>query len=90
MCRSALDPDEQRERDPDDNGKLVQGECLRKRIDVNGKKYDKSYLTYEDVQPGITLHFVMSSKPNYKRATSLDARPASLSTQGKTMLYQKP
>ena len=36
------------------------------------------------------VHFVMSSKPNYKRATSLDARPASLSTQGKTMLYQKP
>lgn len=32
MCRGALDPDEQRERDPDDNGKLVQGECLRKRI----------------------------------------------------------
>ena len=60
-----------------------------KDLYVNGKKYNRSYLTYDDVQSGITLHFVMSSKPNYKRATSLDARPASLSTQGKTMLYQK-
>lgn len=57
-------------------------------IYVNGKKYDKSYLTYEDVQAGITLHFVMSGKPNYKRAVSVDARPASLSSPGKTMFYQ--
>ena len=47
-----------------------------------------SYLTYEDVQAGITLHFVMSGKPNYKRAVSADARPASLSSPGKTMFYQ--
>lgn len=59
-----------------------------KELYVNGKKYDKSYLTYEDVQAGITLHFVMSGKPNYKRAVSVDARPASLSSPGKTMFYQ--
>ncbi len=59
-----------------------------KELYVNGKKYDKSYLTYEDVQAGITLHFVMSGKPNYKRAVSADARPASLSSPGKTMFYQ--
>lgn len=54
-----------------------------KELYVNGKKYDKSYLTYEDVQAGITLHFVMSGKPNYKRAVSADARPASLSSPAK-------
>ena len=59
-----------------------------KELYVNGKKYDKSYLTYEDVQAGITLHFVMSGKPNYKRAVSADSRPASLSSPGKTMFYQ--
>ncbi len=60
-----------------------------KEMYVNGKKYDKSYLSYEDVQHGITLHFVMSDKPNFKRAVSADARPASLSLPGKTMFYQK-
>ena len=59
-----------------------------KELYVNGKKHDKSYLTYEDVQAGITLHFVMSGKPNYKRAVSADARPASLSSPDKTMFYQ--
>ncbi|WP_278626677.1 glycoside hydrolase domain-containing protein [Parabacteroides gordonii] len=61
-----------------------------KELYVNGKKYDKSYLTYDDVKPGISLHFVMSDKPNYKRAVSADAWPASVSSSGKTMLYQKP
>ena len=61
-----------------------------KELYVNGKKYNKSYLTYDDVQSGITLHFVMSDKPNYKRAVSADACPASLSLPGKTKLYQKP
>ena len=59
-----------------------------KELYVNGKKHDKSYLTYEDVQAGITLHFVMSGKPNYKRAVSVDARPASLSSPDKTMFYR--
>ena len=61
-----------------------------KEMYVNGKKYNKSYLTYDDVKSGISLHFVMSDKPAFKRAVSADACPASLSLPGKTMLYQKP
>ena len=44
-----------------------------KELYVNGKKYDKSYLKYEDIRDGVKLRFVMSSKPNYKRAVSDEA-----------------
>lgn len=83
-CVEALSiQDEQRKGNKDDHGKLVGENVYIKELYVNGKKYDKSYLTYEDVQAGITLHFVMSGKPNYKRAVSADARPASLSSPAK-------
>ena len=55
---------------------------------LNGKKYDKSYITYEDIWEGAELHFVMSRKPNYRRAVSAAAVPASLSGVGKTLKYQ--
>ena len=48
-----------------------------KEMYVNGKKYNKSYLTYDDVKSGVSLHFVMSDKPAFKRAVSADACPAS-------------
>jgi predicted alpha-1,2-mannosidase len=57
---------------------------------LNGKKYDKSYLRYDDIRNGAKLHFVMSAKPNYKRAVSDEAVAPSLSTPGKTMRWQKP
>ena len=44
-----------------------------KELYVNGKKYDKSYLTYDDIRDGVKLRFVMSGKPNYKRAVSDEA-----------------
>ena len=59
-----------------------------KELYVNGKKYDKSYLKYEDIRDGVKLRFVMSSKPNYKRAVSDEAVAPSLSLSGKTMKYQ--
>ena len=55
---------------------------------LNGKQYDKSYITYEDIWGGAELHFVMSGKPNYRRAVSAAAVPASLSGVGKTLKYQ--
>ena len=58
-----------------------------KEMYVNGKKYNKSYLRYEDVCNGVKLHFVMSSKPNYKRAVSDDAVPPSISSSKQTMKY---
>ena len=59
-----------------------------KELYVNGKKYDKSYLRYEDMRDGVKLRFVMSSKPNYKRAVSDEAVAPSISFPGKTMKFQ--
>lgn len=59
-----------------------------KELYVNGKKYDKSYLPYSQVSDGVELHFVMSDKPNYKRAVSAKAIPPSLSMPGKTLMYK--
>ena len=61
-----------------------------KELYVNGKKYDKSYLTYDDIRDGVKLRFVMSSKPNYKRAVSDEAVPPSISLPEKTMKYSQP
>lgn len=46
---------------------------------VNGKKYDKSYLTYDMIKDGIDLLFVMGPCPNYKRGTTDECVPPSLS-----------
>ena len=59
-----------------------------KALYVNGKKHNKSYLTYDDIRDGVQLKFVMSSKPNYKRAVSDEAVPPSLSAPEKTCKYQ--
>ena len=60
-----------------------------KELLVNGKKYDKSYLTYDDIKNGVELHFVMGEKPNYKRGISKEDIPQSISLPGKTVLYKK-
>ena len=54
---------------------------------VNGKKYTKSYLTYNDIKDGISIHFIMSNKPNYKRGTKASDIPSSVSQKGKTRIY---
>ena len=77
------------------NGKLIEMQADNwsprnvyvKELYVNGKKHDKSYLTYEDIRNGVKLRFVMSSKPNYRRGVSKGAVPPSLSKEGKTMKY---
>ena len=60
-----------------------------KELYVNGRKHDKSYLTYDDIRQGVKLHFVMSPQPNYRRAISDSAVPPSLSKANKTMVYQR-
>lgn len=61
-----------------------------KELYINGKKYNKSYLRYGDVQNGVRIHFVMSAKPNYKRAVSDESVPPSVSLPGKILKYQRP
>lgn len=35
-------------------------------VKLNGKAYDKTYITQGDIESGSTLEFVMGAKPNYK------------------------
>ncbi len=59
-----------------------------KEMYLNGVKYDKSYLTYEDIKNGAEIRYVMSAKPNYKRGVKDSAVPPSVSTKGKTYTYE--
>ncbi len=48
-------------------------------VDLNTTNYNKSYLTFEDIQKGGKINFEMSSSPNKNWASSEDAVPYSLS-----------
>lgn len=61
-----------------------------KELYVNGEKYDKSYLTYDQVRDGVDLRFVMSDRPARRRAVSAGAIAPSVSRPGETMKYVKP
>ena len=45
--------------------------------ELNGKSYEKSYITYSDITAGGNLTFVMGPEPNYDFGTSESARPKS-------------
>ena len=49
-----------------------------KELRINGKRYDKLYLTHDDILAGGTFEFVMASKPNKSRGKSADSKPYSL------------
>ena len=49
-----------------------------KEVKLNGKKYDKLYITHKDIMAGGTLEFVMSPTPNKKRCITT-GKPYSLS-----------
>lgn len=46
-------------------------------VKLNGKPYNKSYITYQDIMQGGTLEFVMGSRPNKKFGSAQDSRPVS-------------
>jgi putative alpha-1,2-mannosidase len=50
------------------------------QLTLDGKPYDKNYLTYEDLLKGATLNFEMSATPNKTRGTAPSAAPYSFST----------
>jgi putative alpha-1,2-mannosidase len=57
---------------------------------LNGKAYNKSFITFDDIKNGAEIYFVMSSKPNYRRAVSDESIPPSISTEKATKEYKNP
>ena len=49
-----------------------------RKMYLNGKEWDKSYLTYADIKDGAEIHYVMSRRPDKRRATLEQALPPSL------------
>lgn len=47
-------------------------------LKLNGKIYDKMYLTHEDILKGGVLEFKMSASPNKRRGLSAEDKPYSL------------
>ncbi len=47
-------------------------------VELNGKEYTKSYITYKDIVSGGSLKFIMGSEPNYNFGSASDDRPKSL------------
>lgn len=47
---------------------------------LNGKEYDKNYITYSDIMNGGTFHLVMGSEPARDRGVKEEDKPFSVST----------
>ena len=64
------------------DGESVRGIYLCKQrssaMTKNGKPYDKSYITYQDIINGSTLKFVMGKKPNKNFGKAPANRPVVL------------
>lgn len=51
-----------------------------KNAKLNGKDYDRNFITYGDIMQGGELYLNMGAEPNYHRGIADDSRPFSLST----------
>lgn len=56
---------------------------------LNGKEYNKTYITYDDIKNGMDIKFVLGSNPNTSWGISEESVAPSLSTADKTMKYIK-
>ena len=50
-----------------------------KKMEVNGREWDKNYITHEKLQSGGVIEIEMGDKPNYKRGITKEAEPYSMS-----------
>lgn len=72
------------------NGKTLEikapGVSDRKRyvqsLRINGREYDKTYITHDDLLQGGVWEFKMSASPNKHRGTAPDTKPYSLTGAG--------
>ena len=51
-----------------------------KSVKLNGKEYDKAYLTHRDICNGGEIYFEMCSSPNKKRVFTNDQKPYSMTS----------
>lgn len=51
-----------------------------KSLKINGKVYDKAYITYDDIKDGAVLDFEMTNKPNQSRLFNESQKPYSLTS----------
>ena len=51
------------------------------KITKNGKKYSKSYITFDDLMKGSNFSFDMIDKPNKKLNTTKSSKPYSMSSE---------
>lgn len=49
-----------------------------KSMKLNGKPYDKLYLTHSDLTQGCTIEYVMSDRPNKRRGMAKETKPYSM------------
>ena len=61
-----------------------------KELYLNGKPYSKSYITWDIIKNGMSLKFIMSSKPNYHRGILDKDVPPSLSSPMHLLKYYSP
>ena len=55
--------------------------CYIQSARLNGKDFDKTYITHQQIMEGGTLEFVMGSEPNPNWGSSADSVPFSLSAE---------
>lgn len=56
---------------------------------LNGREYDRTYITYDDLKNGADIKFVLGTNPNYSWGVTDESVAPSLSKPGKTLRYQK-
>lgn len=56
---------------------------------LNRNRYNKTYLTYEDIRNGADIKFVLGSQPNTSWGVSDESVAPSLSNPHQTLLYGK-
>ena len=60
--------------------------CYVSSLKINGSKYDKAYITIEQLKEGSTFDFQMTSKADKKWASAEENRPKSISCYTETMI----
>jgi predicted alpha-1,2-mannosidase len=62
--------------------------CYIQKVFLNGKPYNKSYFTFDNLKNGAEIKFVLDSKPNKQWGTHNESIPPSISKATKTRHFK--